>query len=110
MQRIHRDRSEVERWLRVREREGVSFAELGRRSGIPVGTLANWAHRLRQLAASEQGPGFVEVVAAADPGSLHAGDADVITLRSPAGAQIELRGRFAEKVVARVLEQLCSWP
>ena len=109
MQRIHRDRSEVERWLRVREREGMSFAELARRSGIPVGTLANWAHRLRRLAASEQGPGFVEVVGAADLGGLNSGEGDVIVLRSAAGAQIELRGRFAERVAARVLEQLGSW-
>lgn len=108
MQRVRRARSEVQRWLRVREREGVSFAEIARRSGIPVGTLASWAHRLRQP-APEQAQGFVEVVTSGAPGGRPFHDADVITLRARSGARIELRGRFAEQVAARVLEQLGSW-
>lgn len=36
-------RREMERWLALGEREGLTFRELAERSGIPVGTLAWWA-------------------------------------------------------------------
>jgi transcriptional regulator with XRE-family HTH domain len=109
MQRVHRARSEVERWLRVREREGVSFAELARRSGIPFGTLANWSRRLRLSATTEAGQGFVQVVATDEASRARDGEQDVITLRLSSGARIELRGRFAEHLAAQLKEQLGSW-
>lgn len=38
----------------------MSYATLAERAGIPVGTLAWWAHRERQAASSARSP-FVEV-------------------------------------------------
>jgi transcriptional regulator with XRE-family HTH domain len=99
----------MERWLRVREREGLSFAEVAQRSGIPVGTLANWAGRLRRSATDVATEGFVELVAAGDSSGAETAGIDVVTLRSASGARIELRGRFAEQMVARLLEQMGSW-
>jgi hypothetical protein len=64
-----RRRAWIMRLLGEREREGLTLAELSRRSGEPVGTLASWMARLRREAqagcAEDQpaGPaGFVELV------------------------------------------------
>lgn len=62
-------RAQVERLLAERDREGLSLAELARRSGIPQGTLAGWVTRLRRarlkLAASvpQKSAPFVELLA-----------------------------------------------
>lgn len=45
-----RRRAWIRRLLREREREGLTIAELSRRSGEPVGTLASWMARLRREA------------------------------------------------------------
>jgi hypothetical protein len=51
--------------LAVREREGLTFRELARRSGICAGTLGHWAWRLRRERADgrKRERGFVELVA-----------------------------------------------
>lgn len=57
---VRHDPARVRRLLAEREESRESYAALSRRSGIPVGTLASWAHRERQrdpAAASA----FVEV-------------------------------------------------
>lgn len=58
-------RREVERWLAVREREGLTFRELSKRSGISAGTLGHWAWKLRrERGRAPRGErGFVELVA-----------------------------------------------
>lgn len=56
-------RAEIRGWLALRDREGLTYRELSRRSGVPVNTLAHWAWKLRRekgRATSERG--FVEVV------------------------------------------------
>ena len=57
-------RREVQRWLALREREGLTFRELARRSGICAGTLGHWAWRLRREERDGRGHrgGFVELV------------------------------------------------
>lgn len=64
-----RRRSWIKGLLRDREREGLTLAELSRRSGVPAGTLASWMARLRreaQIASAIDTPslptGFVELV------------------------------------------------
>ena len=54
--------------LARRERSRLTFAELSRESGIPVGTLASWAWKLRQkpelTGRRSRRHTFVEIVAA----------------------------------------------
>ena len=35
-------RQQVRRWLDLREREGLTYAQLSARSGIPANTLRQW--------------------------------------------------------------------
>lgn len=44
--------------LARRDREGLTLAELSRRTGVPTGTLGWWASRLRR----EVPAGFIELV------------------------------------------------
>ena len=57
-------RQVVRRWLRLREREGLTYVQLSARSGIPANTLAHWAWKLRRQVpkASTAGVEFVELV------------------------------------------------
>lgn len=60
-------REQVRRWLARRERRGLTFRELSAETGVPVGTLAHWAWRLRQDDASRpprvrKRESFVELV------------------------------------------------
>lgn len=58
-------RREVQRWLALRDREGLTYRDLSARSGLPANTLAHWAWRLRREERStrESAP-FVELVPA----------------------------------------------
>jgi transcriptional regulator with XRE-family HTH domain len=53
-------RKQMGRWLALRERRGLTFAELSARTGVPVPTLSWWSGKLRREAASR--PTFVELV------------------------------------------------
>src|SRR5688572_4452411 len=57
-------RREMERWLALREREGLTFRELASRSGISAGTLGHWAWKLRRArdGAGRRGQRLVELV------------------------------------------------
>ena len=59
-------RGEVRRWLKLRDREGLTYRDLSARSGIPANTLAHWAWRLRREGKQGRSErvGFVEVSAA----------------------------------------------
>ena len=39
----------MERWLRKRERQGLTYRELSEESGIPIPTLAWWSRRLTEV-------------------------------------------------------------
>ncbi len=56
-------RRAVQRWLSLRDREGLTYRELSARSGIPANTLTHWAWRLRrkERSARKCAP-FVELV------------------------------------------------
>jgi transcriptional regulator with XRE-family HTH domain len=58
-------REQMRRLLARRDREGLTFAELAGRSGIPVGTLAWWSSRLRSEREDREA-GFVELKAPAE--------------------------------------------
>ena len=105
-----RRREEIERWLEVRDREGLTIRETADRAGIPAGTLSWWTHRLRQ----ERRAGFVEVVPvldADDPDEELAHEVDnaaACVLRLPGGLVLEARGAVAELLSDRVIAGLGS--
>ncbi len=60
-------REEMMQLLGRRERQGLTFKALAQESGVPAGTLAFWAWKLRQEPrprepAADQRSGFVELV------------------------------------------------
>lgn len=57
-----RGRATYEALLAERERDSLTFAELGRRSGVPESTLQRWARRLQRERHAQAAP-FVELVA-----------------------------------------------
>jgi len=61
-----RDRELIRRLLEERRATGESYASVAARTGIPVGTLAWWAHRERQQGARVASP-FVEIRVKEDP-------------------------------------------
>lgn len=111
MVRASRRREEIERWLRLRETRGLSLRELGEQSGIPAGTLAWWAHRLRTEAASER---FVEVrVREPDDADAHHQRREPspsrLRVRLPSGVAVTVDGDFADRVTAALIEALRRW-
>jgi len=50
----------MRRWLALRDRRGLTFAELSRRTGVPVPTLSSWSGKLRRESGGQ--PAFVELV------------------------------------------------
>ena len=62
-------REQMRRWLARRDRAGLTFRELSQQTGVPVGTLACWAWKLRREGtrpqrADDRSRPFVELVAA----------------------------------------------
>lgn len=115
MKRRTQRRVEIERLLALRESEGLSLRELARRSGIPVGTLSWWAHKLRNEGPEHR---FTEVavldgdhVIAADAEPAPAGLSGLpdLVVRSPGGVVLEARGEIAERIVDDMLEGLGRW-
>ena len=111
MARTNERRAAIERWLRLREKQGLTLRELSTRSGIPEGTLSWWAHRLRQ--AKSEGD-VVEVRVASgdsDIGSRAAmTDAHAAALvRLPSGITITLRGGAAQRLTETLLASVARW-
>lgn len=66
-------REQMRRWLSRRERQGLTFRALSLETGVPVGTLACWAWKLRNERRSapakrRRQPPFVELVAEGERG------------------------------------------
>jgi transcriptional regulator with XRE-family HTH domain len=97
----------MEALLARRDRQGLTFAQLSARSGVPVPTLSWWSSRLRRESPERTSDdGFVEVVASdAEPWS---GARVEIVLRS--GRQLVVREEIAAATLSRlmtVLESAC---
>jgi hypothetical protein len=57
-------REQMRTWLARREARGLTFRELSLEAGVPVGTLAFWAWKLRRESRDDEpAPAFVELVA-----------------------------------------------
>jgi len=97
----------MRRLVRRREREGLSYATLSAMSGIPAGTLAWWAHRLRSTTAARSrerrgGSEFVEVI----PAERGAAVDYEITL--PSGIQVRAPAVVDREELARVVQAILS--
>lgn len=99
-------REDIERWLRRREREGLTFRELSEVSGVPIPTLSWWARRLSE-----------------DPTRLHLSptcalvpveiveeepEAEAIEIHVGQGLRLVVPESFSEVHLARVLRVLSS--
>jgi len=96
----------MRRLLRRRESEGLSYAQLARETGIPVGTLAWWSHRLRIEGTGETenaGADFVEVIPAGD----YATTAE-IEIALPSGIQVRAPATADRTTLVRLLTAILS--
>jgi hypothetical protein len=90
--------------MRRREVEGLSYAQLARETGIPVGTLASWARRLRSEQADRPREGvgdFVEVIPAG-----RASEEIEITL--PSGVQVRAPAAADRTELVRLVAAILS--
>ena len=94
--RIRRSRSEIESYLALREREGLSFAELSRRTGVRATTLTWWSWRLRKEGRSQ----FVE--AEMERGVASSSSAG-IEIETRSGLRVVLAREFDEDTLRRLL-------
>ena len=107
MSRRRHDRVRMEALLARRERQGLTFAQLSSRSGVPAPTLSWWSSRLRRESPERTSHGgFVELVASdAEPSSAARVE---IVLRS--GRQLVVREGITAATLSRlmtVLESAC---
>ncbi len=100
-------RREIERLFAERAREGCSLRELSSRSGIPVGTLSWWSHRLRE----DSTPAFAEVEVIPDGIVIDdASDTEVpLRLRLGDGVVVEFSGDLAKSVALALVESVSRW-
>lgn len=90
-------------WLSRREREGWSWAELSRRSGLPVWTLRWWGRRLARRPASSRArssESFVAVELVVPP------SAQSIEVVTRSGHRVSVPSGFDEEHLIRLLRVL----
>ncbi len=100
-------RREIKRLFALRETEGLSFGELSDHSGIPIGTLRWWSHRLRHEEPDDDG--FVDLGIITVGGSPSLDTPPVARLLHPSGLIVELHGELAGQVVSSVLQDALQW-
>jgi hypothetical protein len=106
-------REEMRRLLGRRERQGLTFVELSRQTGIPVGTLASWAWKLRRGGRGRRAPtpngearGFVEFVAGPEIGCDRAPADYAFEVALANGRRIVVREGFDEEHFVRLVQTL----
>ena len=96
-------RERMRRLLERREREGLTYEELARRSGERAGTLSWWSHHLRQEGARRRSRAFVELVPARTRRESGAEGFEVVLL---SGRRIRTGAEFNEGALARLVALL----
>lgn len=74
-------RQQMQRWLAIRERDGLTYRELSQRVGVSANALAQWAWRLRHDAAKRSSTvaEFVELVPSAAPQDPPSSRVEIVT-------------------------------
>jgi transposase-like protein len=99
-------RKDVERWLRRREREGLTYRELSRVSGIPIPTLSWWSRKLSEDAEGRRSGAPCELVPVEIVGDDSA--AGAIEIHLGPSLRLLVPEGFSEAHLARVLRVLSS--
>jgi len=102
MKKRTKRQKEMEKWLGIREKEGISFRELSARSGFPIGTLSSLSRKIRL----EQDPqvGFCELKVAEAPKVALSS----VTVRFPAGHELVVDGQIDPESLKRLTRALLS--
>ena len=100
MDRAHR-REQIRRLLERRDREGLSYRELARRTGESPRTLAWWSSRLRRGRGRSRG--FVELVAKPGSTAPRAGSFEIVL---GSGRRVVAPAGFEEGALRRLLAVL----
>lgn len=102
-------REEMRRLLARRDREGLTYAELARRSGESAHSLSWWAWRLRQEDGQRDKAGraraaeFIEVKLSEEP---EGEDATGLELVLSSGHRVLIRQGFNEESLRRLVRAL----
>jgi hypothetical protein len=101
-------RDKMEHLLGRRERLGLTFKALARESGVPAGTLAFWAWKLRHEAlarqqASPSPAGFVELVARPKEPCVAEGRVEIVLV---GGRRVVVPVDIDESQLARLVSAL----
>src|SRR5262245_43322660 len=100
MDRAHR-REQIRRLLERREREGLTYRELARRTGESPTTLAWWSSRLRRERSRSRG--FVELVPRTGTGASRPGSFEIVL---GSGRRVVTPADFEEGALRRLLAVL----
>lgn len=101
-------RGEIASWLARREREGLSFRQLSKISGIPLGTISGWSRKLCKEGGG--GADFQEVRVVDGPGDRATrGRESVVRVIRPDGCVVEVEGPPADEIGVRLAEVVGRW-
>jgi len=90
-------------WLARRERRGWSWAQLSRRSGVPVWTLRWWSRRKPKSSSGRRPAGAFVAVAVTEAGPPEPVAIEVVT---PAGWRLRVAPGFDPEHLRQVLRAL----
>ena len=92
------------RWLKRREREGWSWAQLSARSGHPIWKLRYWQRRLERTGrrTKRRTPAFVAVAVTPAAASARA----AIEVTTPSGYRVQVPREFEAEHLGRLLDAL----
>jgi len=102
MKKRTKRQKEMEKWLGIREKEGISFRELSARSGIPMGTLASMSRKIRLEKNPQVGFCELKVVEATKAAP------SPVTVRFPAGHELVVDGQIDPESLKDLCRALLS--